>query len=480
MPSSGAPSELPPHADRRLNLHTRISLLFTVVVASLMLALGGLWLTSTRDSINEEVTAATRVCEQWLNVLADEMRTAPSAAARQRLLFNIRAAGRIRANAIAVFDAAGRRMYLSPSPAYKAGRAAPAWFARAVEPSFAPRRIAAADLTLEVYPDPSRASLDAWDSLFAMTTWACALLIALFVAARWTLHRALHPLDQIQAALERTGHGCFDIRLPSYAARDLNRLASTFNGMAGRLNAAVNDNVRLNSERELSRLLQARLEAERRGIALELHDELAQGITAVRALAGAIVQRSTDQPALHGPAQSILAVTSQIQDGIRHILQRLRPLENDAATGLDQALRRYLTVWQEHYPELMLQSDLRTGGRQVDDALAQAVLRIIQEGLTNVVRHAAAAQVSLSLHCVPRDGGEWMELALIDNGRGLSCEVSDAAGCGLGLIGMRERVAALGGTLSIGNIASGGVCLRARLPINGVPTDQQLHAPSHA
>lgn len=456
----------------RLSLHTRISLLLTAVAASLTLALGGLWLSNTRDSIHEEVEAATRVCEQWLNVLAGEVRAAPSGAASNRLLADIKAVGRIRANALEVINTAGQRVYLSPQPTYKAGRASPAWFARITEPVFAQRRIGAGSLTLILSPDPSRAGLDAWDSLLAMTAWACALLASLFIAARWALNRALHPLDQIKTALECTGQGRFDTRLPVYASRDLNHLSKAFNGMADRLNEAVNDNVRLDSERELSRLLQARLEAERRSIAQELHDELAQGITAVRALAGAIVQRTTEQAALHGHAQSIIAVTNQIQEGIRHILQRLRPL--GTATDLEQGLQHYLELWQQHYPDLALHADLRTGTLQVSDELALAVLRIIQEGLTNVVRHAAAAQVQLTLHTLQQEDGAWLELTLADNGRGLCGKTSSNAGCGFGLTGMRERVAALHGELSIASMAGGGVCLRARLPASRMQAKQAI------
>ncbi|MDO8770565.1 MAG: histidine kinase [Burkholderiaceae bacterium] len=474
MPASCVQSEPQPHAGGRLSLHTRISLLLTAVVASLTLVLGGLWLSNTRDSIHEEVEAATRVCEQWLNVLAGEVRTAPSGDASNRLLADIKSVGRIRANALEVIDSTGQRVYLSPQPTYKAGRSSPAWFAQITEPVFGQRRIGAASLTLILTPDPSRASLDAWDRLFEMAAWACALLASLFIAARWALNRALHPLDQIKAALECTGQGRFETRLPVYASRDLNRLANAFNGMADRLKEAVNDNVRLDSERELSRLLQARLEAERRSISQELHDELAQGITAVRALAGAIVQRTTEQPALHGHAQSIIAVTNQIQEGIRHILQRLRPLGNNVVTDLEQALQHYLELWQQHYPELTLQVDMHTGTMQVSNDLALAVLRIIQEGLTNVVRHAAAAQVHLTLHTRQQDDGEWLELTLADNGRGLCGKSSDMAGCGFGLTGMRERVAALHGELSISSMAGGGVCLRARLPANRLHAKQVL------
>jgi two-component system sensor histidine kinase UhpB len=126
-------------------------------------------------------------------------------------------------------------------------------------------------------------------------------------------------------ALDRTGRGRFDIRLPVFATPELARLSRAFNGMANRLRAAVDDNVRLETAHEVAEQMQARLQAERQSIARELHDELAQGITAVRALAGAIVQRAPDVPALHIPAQSIVAVTGEMQDGVRNILQRLRP-----------------------------------------------------------------------------------------------------------------------------------------------------------
>ena len=88
----------------QLTLHTCISLLLTTVVASLLLALGGLWLSNTRDSIHEEIYAATRVCEQWLNVLARQARTAMTDAARETLLSQVKSVGRIRANALEVMD----------------------------------------------------------------------------------------------------------------------------------------------------------------------------------------------------------------------------------------------------------------------------------------------------------------------------------------------------------------------------------------
>lgn len=443
------------------SLRTRISLVLTALAAVLVMALGSLWLKQTRDSIHEEVTAATRVAEQWLTVAARELRADPPRWDRQRLLSHIEAVGRIRANELEVVDTAGRRHYLSPQSAYKAGRSAPGLFAAAVQPAFAARRIDAGELTLILRPDASRAVLDAWDDVVAMAGWAAILLAALFLAARYALDRALRPLDQVMAALDRTGRGCFDTRLPVFPSSELGRLAKAFNGMADRLEQAVRENVRLGSERALAARMRLRIDAERRDIARELHDELAQGITAVRALAGAIAQRTGDQPALRGQAQHIVDVTGQMQDGVRAILHRLRPPQRN--DGIEEALQHQLQVWQRHYPAVVVDATLSVGTAPLGKDLLQAVMRIVQEGLTNVARHAAATRVDFTLRRVQAGDDNWLEISLADNGRGLRTP-SPAAGCGLGLAGMRERVMAFGGELRLEPGVAGGTRLFVRLP----------------
>jgi len=456
---------------RRLtpSLHTRISLVLTVLAGVLLLALAGLWLKQSREAIHEEVEAASRVSEQWLSVAAREARARPPVWSSERLLAHLQAVGRIRANVIEVQDAAGQRLYRSPPPTYKAGRSTPGWFAAVVDPGFAARRIDAGALTLILHPDASRATLDAWDDLCVMAGWAAALLVALFFAARRALDRALRPLGLVMAALERTGRGRFDTRLPVFPVPELGRLAASFNGMADRLAEAVNENVRLESEHELCERVQLRLAAERRNIARELHDELAQGITAVRALAGAIAQRTGEQPALHGHAQSIVAVTGQMQDGVRSILQHLRPSSGVEAVGVDETLRRYLDLWRQHYPDIALGVTLQAGAAPVGNDLAQALLRIVQEGLTNVARHASASRVDVLLRRVHAGSESWLELNLADNGRGLGAR-SSYAGCGLGLNGIRERVAALSGELHFGSTAGAGTRLHVRLPLHPAST----------
>ena len=461
MPQSGLLSPVdrqrPRPGRRQLSLHTRVGLVFTALAASLLLVLAGLWLHGARNATHEEVEAASRVSEQWLQALLGELRQLPPSAQPGRLLAVLQPLGRIRANALEATSADGQLLYRSPPPTYKAGRTVPDWFAVLLDPQLPPRQLRLGDLQLTLTPDASRTIIDAWDELLAMAGWASGLLLLIFAASRRALDRALQPLAQVMRALERTGHGRFDTRLPVFATPELGRLARAFNGMADRLNAAVNDNVRLETEHEVAEQMQARLAAERRRIARELHDELAQGITAVRALAGAIAQRSSEQPALREPAHHIIAVTGDMQAGVKAILLRLQP---PVGTGLAATLQNQLGRWQGQHADIALQARIDLGPQALSEPLAQTVLRIVQEGLTNVVRHAAASRVELRLG---RHGGQ-LELTLRDNGAGAPGRPSRQAGCGLGLAGMRERVAALGGHLEFTQPAGGGFCLHARLP----------------
>ena len=199
---------------RRPSLHTRVGLVFTGLAASLLLVLAALWSHGARNATHEEVEAASRVAEQWLRATVGEMRQLPPDVLPERVLGVVKPLGRIRANELEVIAADGRLLYRSPAPTYKAGRQVPGWFAGLLTPEFEARRVALGELQLVLYPDASRSVIDAWDDLQRMAAWAVLLLVGLFLISRYALDRALRPLVQVMQALERTGSGRFDTRLP--------------------------------------------------------------------------------------------------------------------------------------------------------------------------------------------------------------------------------------------------------------------------
>jgi two-component system sensor histidine kinase UhpB len=164
-----------------------------------------------------------------------------------------------------------------------------------------------------------------------------------------------------------------------------------------------------------------------------------------------------------------VAVTGEMQDGVRNILHRLRPAVGE---GLAMALEGHLANWREQHPEIALCHRLDIGVQPVADDAATALIRMVQEGLTNVIRHAQASEVELRLG---RAGG-WLHLRLADNGCGRAGQGSAQPGCGLGLAGMGERIAALGGHLQFETPAGGGFCIVARLPDTLTQSSAEEHA----
>ena len=461
-------------ARRAPSLYGRLSLVLTVLIAVRMPIGAGVWMRETRQAIHEEVEAATRVAEQWLKVLIPETLAdagAAGPAARERLMSHLAAVGRIRANRLEVFAADGQRLYVSPESPYKAGRHAPEWFAGWIAPEVTERQLEADGLSVVLTPDTSRAVLDAWDHLGAALGWAIALLLGIGLATRFAIGRALAPIGDIHNALERGASGRFDQRLPEYATRELALVARSYNRLADSLDESLAANARLEQDQALARALQLRLEQERRAVARELHDELGQGITAVRAIAGAIIQRSTDRPGLNGSAQAILAMTTQMQDGVHAILQRLRSRASDSQVRIEEVLESYCALWASHHGDIDIRCTIEPLDGAVTDALGLTILRMVQESLTNVARHAHATRVEVRLGV--RDGG--IEVEVIDNGRGLG---ENPAPGRHGLLGMRERIVELHGELELCSPAGGGLNVRARLPLPAAVPTSLSHPPA--
>lgn len=304
-------------------LATRVGLLLTALCTLLFLALALLWLSTARAKAHEEVETASRITRQWLQGVLEALPPDTARGAPPALLTHL---GRLRANTLEVFDPSGALLYRSPGPRYKAGREAPPWFSALLAPTgpdAEAHTFTWGTLRLVLTPDVSRSVLDAWDDLLALVLWGAFALCCLLGATRWALARTLGPLHEVMAGLDRLGRGDFSARLPVYSPRELGRLAQACNGLAARLEEAINAEVEREVEEELDVYGSALRQAERAAIARELHDELAQGITAVRALAGALARSADDPAQVAECARHIVTTTGTLHTGVRSILQRL-------------------------------------------------------------------------------------------------------------------------------------------------------------
>jgi len=194
---------------------------------------------------------------------------------------------------------------------------------------------------------------------------------------------------------------------------------------------------------QLTRLLLHAQEDERRRIARELHDEAGQVLTAVKI--GLDLEGRTEASEMVGKA------LAQVRD-LSHLL---RPTELDDL-GLVPALRGLV---EDFSRRSRIETALRVSEPlpEIDDEAEVVIYRVVQEALTNVARHAAARHVAVALS----GDSSALSLAVEDDGRGV---MSDPVPH-LGLLGMRERVTARGGTLAIHTQAARGFRVEARLPL---------------
>ncbi|QID17485.1 sensor histidine kinase [Nitrogeniibacter mangrovi] len=447
------------------SLRDRVTTLVATVAVLGFIAGTALWCMLTRDAIHEEVEAATKVSEQWLRA------TGPLAYSTTARLDMISAVGRLRANELEVTDEDGQVLYTSPPPTYKAGRDAPAWFAALIGPKVESRHWEEGPLRLHLIPDTSRAILDAWDNLWIGAGWAVAGIILLSMFVRQATHRIVAPLSRLRAALGHSATGRFDRRVEPMGNAEFDELADAYNHMAENLAQTLVRNARLEEDKRFARALNERMEETQRALARELHDEFGQGITALRAIAGGIVQRSADNAALHGSAQALMAVSSQLQDNVRGILDRLRDRAPETPAQLDRALEDYVTQWAACYPAMKVIHHVDAMPAALPEDFRLSVLRLAQEALTNVARHADARKVELRLE--QADGA--IELTVSDDGRGFDPMARTER---YGLAGMRERTDLWHGTLSVSSPPRGGCTIEVNLPLPNVSKSTPPALPS--
>jgi signal transduction histidine kinase len=221
----------------------------------------------------------------------------------------------------------------------------------------------------------------------------------------------------------------------------------------------------LEQNRQLAQQLIRLQEQERRNLARELHDELGQCCVAIKVNASSIAHDTRDRlETAHACARAIGETADHLQDVVRSMLRRLRPMGLDEL-GLAACLEVLTASWSErHGTACVLAADGVLDG--LDEATNIAIYRTVQESLTNIAKHARANRVAVSIHrpAAVAPDGDRVTLRIDDDGDGIC---AGGIGEGLGVLGMSERVHALGGRLSVTAAPSGGTRVDAVLPLPG-------------
>ena len=350
------------------------------------------------------------------------------------------------------------------------GKSPPLWFAAAVQTLFGTHAAVARSIstrnvtagTVSAIADPDAAISLAWQHIADNIHVALLMAVAIAFFASLAIAHTLAPAQLIVTALQRMAHGQYRTSLPRFRSMELAMIGQAVGDLGERLAQATEERAVLTR-----RLLEIRND-ERRALARELHDEFGQNLSAILAFAsmieatGAREQAKTDVASdVAQDARMISQATHHIMACLRGTLNRLRhpPAEE---LGLEACLVSLVDSWRsQNATQPMIQLDLQGDLADVRGTVAATAYRVAQECLTNSLRHSAAREIVLRIE--RRTGAENALLIRVeDDGGGDAAKVEQSAG--FGLTGIRERVAALGGSLSIAR-ARRGVSVAATIPL---------------
>jgi two-component system, NarL family, sensor histidine kinase UhpB len=216
---------------------------------------------------------------------------------------------------------------------------------------------------------------------------------------------------------------------------------------------------------ENQRLAQAYVdiqEYEHKALARDLHDELGQYLNAIKLDAVSIGETVHDHPAAAGAARAMIVNIDRVYGVVTGLIRQLRPVAFDDL-GVAAALEHCINEWRSRLPSATIESSISGDLAKLDETRGLVLYRLVQEALTNVARHSQATQVEIRIEqSEDARGARRVDMLIADNGRGADMK---APRTGLGLVGMRERVAALGGSISLASEPGAGFRVMSSLPM---------------
>ncbi|MBW9267649.1 MAG: HAMP domain-containing protein [Candidatus Thiodiazotropha sp. (ex. Lucinisca nassula)] len=436
-----------------MTLTHRLILLVIVIVMS-MLASGAYYaIDATRDNISDEIKSSARLTMQLMSAALISGTAENQPAEQQILISHLQRLNDIRHLNIAVVRGDGTIIYPFSERQQARQLSVPRWFIDLVKPPPAEyrKRIASPLIgtsEIVILADPTDEIQDAWREARSIVLLIVSFTILCIILMAIIIRRSLQPVNEISTGLGIIQSGDFAARLPHFNLPELNRLSQQFNHMAQVLDEQQRENRQLNK-----RLLSVQ-ESERRHLSRELHDELGQSISAIKAMAVTLKLQADEKPE---SADAIIGVCNHMYGVVRDMMNRLRPVALEEL-GMVTAIERLVDGWNDRQEECFCALTISGNFDGVDEDTAITLYRIVQEALTNVAKHAAAEKIEIRLE---RNAEDLITLYIRDDGHGFD---QSSRHKGMGLLGMRERVEALNGKISLASEPDQGVSIDIHLP----------------
>lgn len=320
---------------------------------------------------------------------------------------------------------------------------------------------------LVVSPRADHEAAEIWDSILTFTAVGAGLGTATLIFMSIMISHLLRPIRNVGDALMVLEAGRYDVLVPESGPPEISDICRKLNNFAATLQRTISENRRL-----AERVINVQDE-ERKELARELHDELGPYLFTIRAAVTVIdteIQRGgSDQEKLREAGATLLASLDAIQRVNRRVLAKLRPLGLDEF-GIKAKLSSLVAMLRQSHRDLSISLTIADDLPECDETTNLTIYRIVQEGLTNALKHSEAKAIDVIVEPVEppnvppsmqQQSGAVVRVTVADDGRGLP----EALKPSYGVAGMSERVWATGGALKLSNREAGGASLEAWIPV---------------
>jgi len=437
-----------------MSLRFRLNLLITLLFALILLAASFYVINNARTSVKEEMQSVSKLTLQLIEIALMSNSASNTFEIQQSVLENIANLESTRHLEIELYKTGNIGSMVPVRIIQTINAQAPDWFVRMVKPQPVEyRRVFRESLTayteILIRANPSDEITEVWNETRGVLGLLVLFAVLANVLVYISLGRGLAPIESILKGLDGIERGEYQRRLPRFKFPEFSRISEKFNNMAEVLQTSRDEN-RLLTQKSL-----AIQEDERRILAQELHDEFGQSITAIKAVLASIEQtKHQDSEALKNSARIIGTFSDRMYEVARRMMRQLRPAILDEF-GLISALQDMIDDWNSRHEDVFCCFEFNGKFDELGEEVNISIYRVIQESLTNIIKHAQATDVTVCLERVKNDPAYTFGVKLLIKDNGIGFDETNHRG--LGLLGMRERVEALKGSFAMKSATNEGV-----------------------
>ena len=443
-----------------MSLRIRLNILITTLLIILFLCSSFYTISHARNSVHSEVESSTQLALQLIQAASAFMLPNSDEQKQVKFLRKLTELDTIRHIHIEIrsptdvlIPAEDNILFLKSD--------APRWFVSLVKPPVTEIRRwlytpVTTPIDILIKPDPLDEIHESWIETRNILIFLSIFIILVNILTYIAIGFYLSPIEKILDGLSNIKKGNYKLKLPHFRLPELEKISQQFNHMT-----QVLLETRTRNQLLTKRSLEIQ-EEERRNLSQELHDELGQTITAIKAVAVSISNKTTvEKRYINSSVKTIVEYSDHVYQVAKNMMHRLRPSVLDEF-GLVKALQNMIDEWNDNQDNIFCDFTFLDVPADLSESLKINIYRIIQESLTNILKHSNASQVTVAIKKDRLDNTERINLKIEDNGIGID---QDKIIPGFGLLGMKERVEMNGGVFEFESSTGNGVKINIFVPI---------------